>query len=323
MLLTITTQNKTVSGKEMKKGIFLFIMALGLVFGSLVDAAAITIDQSLLQHSSTAKNKTPNKSASHKKWTKNPGLRSASVFVTDPTNGKVLYEKNANAVVPIASITKLMTAMVVLDAKLNMSKKLTITKEDIDTLKKSGSRLKVGTKLSRKNMLRLALMASENRAASALSRYYPGGRKAFVAAMNKKAQQLGLKNTHFKESTGLNWANVSNAHDLARMVAAAHKYKLIRKFTTTATYTLTINHKRETFRNTNKLVRKSNWDISLSKTGYIKEAGRCLVMQAKVAKKPTIIVLLDSQGTMTRIADAKRLRYWIEHAPKKKHNKAG
>lgn len=308
----------------MKRALILLIMAFAASIGTYAsNAKAITVDQSLLEHTSTSKKKLSRPPTSKQKWTKNPKLRSASVFVTDPSNGKVLYEKNANAVVPIASITKLMTAMVVLDAKLKMGKKLTVTKKDIDTLKKSGSRLKVGTKLSRKDMLRLALMASENRAASALSRYYPGGRKAFVAAMNKKAQKLGLNKTHFKDSTGLNWANVSNAHDLARMVTAAHKYKLIRKFTTTAKYTLTINRKKETFRNTNKLVRKSDWDISISKTGYIKEAGRCLVMQAKVAKKPTIIVLLDSQGSMTRIADAKRLRYWIEHAPKRRPGHSG
>jgi len=308
----------------MKRALILLVVAFGLTTGAYGSKAmAITIDQSILEHPSAAKKKTATQSKSKQKWTKNPKLRSASVFVTDPSNGKVLYEKNANAVVPIASITKLMTAMVVLDAKLKMNEKLTVTKKDIDTLKKSGSRLKVGTKLSRKNMLRLALMASENRAASSLSRHYPGGSKAFVSAMNKKARALGLKKTHFKESTGLNWANVSNAHDLARMVTAAHKYRLIRKFTTTAKYTLTINRKKETFRNTNKLVRKSDWDISLSKTGYIKEAGRCLVMQAKVAKKPTVIVLLDSQGSMTRIADAKRLRYWIEHAPKRRLGHSG
>jgi D-alanyl-D-alanine endopeptidase (penicillin-binding protein 7) len=216
-----------------------------------------------------------------------------------------------------------MTAMVVIDAKQSMSQKLTVTKDDKDWLKKTGSRLKIGTKLSRKDMLCLALMSSENRAASALSRYYPGGTKAFVTAMNKKAKELGLKKTHFAEPTGLNWANVSNAKDLAKLVAAAHKYKLIRKYTTRAEHSVTIKGKKETFRNTNKLVRKSNWDISLSKTGYIKEAGRCLVMRAKVADRPTIIILLDSQGTLTRIGDANRIRFWIEHAPKGALNRAG
>ncbi len=307
----------------MKKGFILLIVTYGLIFGRFVDAVAITIDQSLLEHSSSSENKASKKSSHQKKWTKNPRLRSASVFVTDPLNGKVLYEKNADAVVPIASISKLMTAMVVLDAKLSMKDKLIVTKDDLDTIKNTGSRLKIGAKLSRRNMLRLALMASENRAASALSRYYPGGRKAFVAAMNKKAQNLGLKETHFEEPTGLSSSNVSCAHDLARLVTAAHKYQLIRKYSTTPKYTVTLNGKRETFRNTNKLVRKSNWDISLSKTGYIKEAGRCLVMRAKVANRPTIIVLLDSQGSLTRIGDANRIRFWIEHAPKKQHKSAG
>ncbi len=308
----------------MQKGFILLILSFGLVFDPLAcDAVADLRDDILAAHNSTAGKATPEKPASQKKWTKNPGLHSASVFVTDPSSGKVLYEKNADAVVPIASISKLMTAMVVLDAKLKLGEKLTVTQDDIDTIKNTHSRLNIGTKLSRKDMLCLALMASENRAASALSRHYPGGRKAFVAAMNKKAKELKLKETHFEEATGLNSANVSSAHDLAHMVAAAHKYPLIRKFTTTPKYTLTLNSKEETFRNTNKLVRKSNWDISLSKTGYIKEAGRCLVMHAKVANRPTIIVLLDSQGSLTRIGDANRIRYWIEHAPKRHIGHAG
>ena len=307
----------------MKKHLTLFIVAFWLAFGSIADSAAISIDQSQLKQAPSAKKKSGKKTTPQRKWSKNPGLRSASVLITDQKSGKVLYKKNAKAVVPIASITKLMTAMVVLDAKQKMSKKITVTNADKDLLKKTGSRLKVGTMLSRKNMLCLTLMASENRAASALSRNYPGGRKAFVAAMNKKAKELGLKETVFKEPTGLNWKNVSSAHDLAKLVAAAHKYKLIRKYTTTAKHSVMVKGKKETFRNTNKLVRKSNWKIGLSKTGYIKEAGRCLVMQAKVANKPTIIVLLDSQGSMTRIGDANRIRHWIEHAPKGKLNRAG
>ncbi len=303
----------------MKRTLILPIAVLGLAIASPGGIAVADLREDIFSvHNSTVDNPTPQKSNPLKRWSKNPGLRSSSVFVTDPTNGKVLYEKNADAVVPIASISKLMTAMVVLDAKLDMGEKLTITKDDLDTIKNTGSRLNIGTKLSRRTMLRLALMASENRAASALSRHYPGGRKAFVAAMNKKARDLGLKETRFKEATGLNSANVSCAHDLARMVAAAHKYPLIRKYTTTPKYTVTLNSKPETFRNTNKLVRKSNWKISLSKTGYIKEAGRCLVMQAKVANRPTIIVLLDSEGRLTRFADADRIRFWIEHAPKER-----
>jgi serine-type D-Ala-D-Ala endopeptidase (penicillin-binding protein 7) len=303
----------------MKRLFIPLIAVFGLVCGPVADCvAAGAKDKAPALHKSASK-----PTASRKRLANDPKLRSASVLVTNPANGKVLYAKNANAVVPIASISKLMTAMVVLDAKQRMSDTLTVTTADIDTIKGSYSRLAVGTKLSRRNMLRLALMASENRAASALSRHYPGGRKAFVAAMNRKARALGLHDTHFEEPTGLSYANVSSAHDLARMVAAAHRYSLIRKYTTTAKYTVTLQHKRQTFRNTNKLVRNSNWDISLSKTGYIKEAGRCLVMQAKLAHRPTIIVLLDSQGTLTRIGDANRIRRWIEHPSKGRHGSAG
>ncbi len=308
----------------MKKVFILLIAACGLVFGSVTgDAVAGSKDKTLATDKSASNKSASNRSTSRKSLTLDPMLSSASVLVTNPANGKVLYAKNANAVVPIASISKLMTAMVVLDAKQSMGGTLTVTSEDIDTIKGSHSRLAVGTKLSRRNMLRLALMASENRAASALSRHYPGGRRAFIAAMNRKAHALGLRDTHFEEPTGLSSANVSSALDLARLVAAAHRYPLIRKYTTTPKYTITLQHQKQTFRNTNKLVRNSNWDISLSKTGYIKEAGRCLVMQAKLAHRPTIIVLLDSQGTLTRIGDANRIRRWIEHATKGQHDNAG
>lgn len=307
----------------MKRTFIPLFAAFGLISGLLAgNAIAGLKDELHAAHKSTTEKTAPKKSASRKATARNPRLRSASVLVTNPANGKVIYSKNADMVVPIASISKLMTAMVVLDAKQGMSETLTVTNDDIDTIKGTHSRLAIGTKLNRRNMLCLALMASENRAASALSRHYPGGQKSFVAAMNKKARALGLKDTHFEEPTGLNSANVSSARDLARMVAAAHKYSLIRKYTTTPKYTITLGGKKETFRNTNKLVRNSNWDISLSKTGYISEAGRCLVMQAKVAHRPTIIVLLDSQGTMTRIGDANRIRQWIEHSPKHR-NSAG
>jgi serine-type D-Ala-D-Ala endopeptidase (penicillin-binding protein 7) len=243
-----------------------------------------------------------------------PIVRSAAVLVTDQSSGTVLFERNANAVMPIASISKLMTAMVVLDAKPDMSEILTISRADIDRLKGSHSRLRVGTELSRADMLHLALMASENRAASALSRYYPGGRPAFVAAMNEKARGLGLTETHFEDPTGLNPANVSSARDLARLVAVAHRYPDIRKFTTSSEYEVTIHGRERRFHNTNRLVGKANWDIGLSKTGYISEAGKCLVMQAWMNNRPTIIVLLDSQGRLTRIGDANRIRRWMEHA---------
>ncbi|HEY6898468.1 MAG TPA: D-alanyl-D-alanine endopeptidase [Rhodocyclaceae bacterium] len=243
-------------------------------------------------------------------------LQSQSALVQDQTTGAVLFEKNAGAVVPIASISKLMTAMVSLDAKPNLQETLSIGEEDVDTLKGTHSRLKVGTQLNREEMMRLALMSSENRAASALSRHYPGGRPAFVQAMNAKAKAIGLSDTHFEDPTGLTAANVSSARDLVKMVAAAHQYPLIREFSTTAQYNVALNGRTETFRNTNSLIRaqNNNWEIGLSKTGYINEAGKCLVMQAWFNNKPTIIVLLDSWGKMTRIGDAIRIKRWIESA---------
>ena len=241
------------------------------------------------------------------------GLHSSSVLVLDQVTGDVLYEKNSHAVLPIASITKLMTAMVSLDAQPNLYEVMTISEEDVDTLKGTRSRLKVGTQLSREEMLRLALMSSENRAASALGRYYPGGRSAFVAAMNRKAQSLGLADTRFEDSTGLTSANVSSARDLVKMVAAAHQYPLIREFSTSTGYDVMVDGRVQSFHNTNALVSNSAWDIGLSKTGFINEAGKCLVMQAWFNQKPMIIVLLDSWGKMTRIGDANRIKKWVEH----------
>ena len=241
-------------------------------------------------------------------------VASATALVQDESTGAVLFEKNSNAVVPIASITKLMTAMVVLDSAPSLEDVLTISDEDVDMLKGTRSRLVVGTRLAREDMLRLALMSSENRAASALSRHYPGGRPAFIAAMNRKSVQLGLTATRFEDPTGLTSANVSTARDLVKMVTAAHQYPLIRAFTTTAEYDVAIRGRSQTFRNTNILVRNSNWDIGLSKTGYINEAGKCLVMQAWLNNKPTIIVLLDAAGKLTRIGDANRIKRWIENA---------
>ncbi len=243
-------------------------------------------------------------------------LKSSSALVQDQESGTVLYEKNAGAVLPIASITKLMTAMVALDAQPDLTETLVIGDEDVDMLKGTHSRLKVGTRLTRQEMLQLALMSSENRAAASLSRHYMGGREAFVAAMNVKAQTLGLGDTHFYDPTGLTATNVSSARDLVKMVGAAHEYPLIREFTTTASREVPIGGRPQMFRNTNALVRNANssWDIGLSKTGYINEAGRCLVMQAQVNHKPTIIVLLDSWGNMTRIGDANRIKRMLENS---------
>jgi D-alanyl-D-alanine endopeptidase (penicillin-binding protein 7) len=241
-------------------------------------------------------------------------LQSSAVLVQDQTTGAILLEKNPNAVLPIASITKLMTAMVALDAKPDLNEMLAIGDDDVDNLKGTRSRLKVGTHLSREEMLRLALMSSENRAASALSRHYPGGREAFVAAMNQKAHSLGLADTRFADPTGLTAANVSSPRDLAKMVDAAHRYPLIREFSTTSEGEFSIAGRAQQFRNTNTLVKSPTWEIGLSKTGYISEAGKCLVMQVWLNNKPTIIVLLDSWGKMTRIGDANRIKRWVESA---------
>jgi serine-type D-Ala-D-Ala endopeptidase (penicillin-binding protein 7) len=241
-------------------------------------------------------------------------LYSASALVIDQSNGQVMLEKQPDLVVPIASISKLMTAMVVLDTKPNMQEVIAIGDDDVDGLKGTRSRLPVGTTMTREAAMLLALMSSENRAAHALGRHYPGGLGAFVQAMNKKAQALGMYNTRFEEPTGLSSNNVSTAHDLARMVAAAARYPEIRGFSTTAEAKVELNGHIHEFHNTNALVRSDNWEIGVSKTGYISEAGRCLVMQARVADKPVVIVLLDSQGKMTRVGDANRIKRWMESA---------
>ena len=239
-------------------------------------------------------------------------VRSSSALVIDPNGGTLLFEKNADVVAPIASITKLMTAMVVLDGTPNLQETITITEDDVDTLRGSHSRLQVGATLPRESALLLALMSSENRAAHALARHYPGGMLAFLSAMNIKAQALGMRDTHFDDPTGLNSNNVATANDLAKMVIAAHRYPLIREFTTTTDATVSIKGRELVYRNTNPLVKSSDWDVGLSKTGYIQEAGKCLVMQAHVAAKTVVIVLLDSAGKLTRVGDANRIRRWME-----------
>jgi len=239
-------------------------------------------------------------------------VQSGSALVVAQDGGEALYEKNANAIVPIASITKLMTAMVVLDSMPNLQATITISDEDVDYLRGSRSRLGVGTVITRETALLLALMSSENRAANSLGRHYPGGLQAFVAAMNRKALALGMSNSHFADPTGLNSNNVSTAHDLARMVAAAHRYPLIREFSTTPGVRAEVKGRELDFHNTNQLVSSPTWEIGLSKTGYIQEAGKCLVMQARVADKPVVIVLLDSAGKQTRVGDANRIKHWME-----------
>jgi D-alanyl-D-alanine endopeptidase (penicillin-binding protein 7) len=242
-------------------------------------------------------------------------LASSKALIINQNTGEVIYAKNTNLPTPIASITKLMTAMVMLDAKLSLDDEIYVSDEDVDYLKGTGSRLSVGSKLSRSDMLQLALMASENRAASALAHSYPGGRVAFVQAMNFKAQELGLKNTHFADPTGLDSENVSTAEDLAKMVQAAYQYAEIRLASTSPSYDVYVGGREYPvgFVNTNGLVRAGEWQIGLSKTGFINEAGRCLVMQAIIAGEPMIVVLLDSNGKLSRIGDANRIRKWMEY----------
>lgn len=242
-------------------------------------------------------------------------LKSGVALVMDQDTSEVLFSKNPQAVLPIASITKLMTALVVTEAELPLDEVLTISNDDVDTEKGSGSRLRVGTALTREEMLHLALMASENRAAHALGRHYPGGLPAFVDAMNRKAQELGMKDTRYVEPTGLSSSNQSSATDLALLVKEADKHDMIRRLSTSPEFAVTLGKRNVQFRNTNGLVRSGTWDIGLQKTGYISEAGRCLVMQAQMAGRKLIMVLLDSAGKYSRIGDAERLRRWITTTP--------
>jgi D-alanyl-D-alanine endopeptidase (penicillin-binding protein 7) len=250
-------------------------------------------------------------------------LRSASVLVEDQRTGELLVQKHVEEVLPIASITKLMTAMVLLDTQMNLQELLTIEPEDVDTLRKSRSRLRVGTHLTRREALLLALMASENRAAHALGRTYPGGINTFVSAMIAKAQSLGLKETRFEDPAGLSSGNVSSARDLARMVDAAYRYRLIREFSTCEGATIHSGRRTLRFCNSNRLIRSPRWQIGLSKTGFIDESGRCLVMQARVAHRPVLIVLLDSQGTLSRFGDANRIKQWMEKEPLARQKRRG
>jgi D-alanyl-D-alanine endopeptidase (penicillin-binding protein 7) len=240
-------------------------------------------------------------------------LRSASVLVQDAASGETLYAKNQSAVLPIASITKLMTAIVILDAKLDLQQRVVISGDDYDQVKGTRSRLRAGTPLTRDEMLLLALMSSENRAAAALARTYPGGTEAFVAAMNARARELGMSDTRFVDSSGLSPDNVSSARDLARLVAKAHEYPLIREYSTRSSATVeSFGGRRLGFNNTNRLVRGGQWEIALSKTGYIAEAGRCLVMRVRMASRELNVILLDSWGRLSRIGDANRIRKWLE-----------
>ena len=239
-------------------------------------------------------------------------LKSSVALVVDQDTREVLFRKNDSAVLPIASLTKLMTGLIVSEAKLPMDEQITITQDDVDTEKGSSSRLKVGTTLSRGELLHLALMSSENRAAHALGRTYPGGLNAFVDAMNTKAKLLGMKDTRYVEPTGLSSRNQSSAQDLANLVNVASNDALLRELSTSPGHEVEVGNKTLKYNNTNRLVKNPDWDIGLQKTGYISEAGQCLVMQAKVAGRKLIMVFLDSAGKLSRIGDAERVRKWVE-----------
>ncbi len=239
-------------------------------------------------------------------------LASQSVLIMDASSGKTLFSRNATLITPIASITKLMTAMVVLDRGLEMQEHLTISEEDMDSLKFTRSRLRPGTTLTREELILLALMSSENRAATALGRTYPGGMSAFVAAMNAKARSLGMVDSNFHDPSGLSPQNVSSAPDLARLVRAAHDYPMIREYSTRDRAQVTVKGRPLNYHNTNSLVRAGDWEIGLQKTGFINEAGRCLVMRARIASQDLVMVLLDSVGRNARITDANLVRHWVE-----------
>ncbi|AXK39772.1 serine hydrolase [Crenobacter cavernae] len=245
-----------------------------------------------------------------------PLLSSHSVLVMNSQTGEALYQKNINQRLPIASITKLMTAMVVLDAGLDLNEAVTISDAEIDRLKNTHSRLAVGSTLTRRELLLLALMSSENRAAAALARSYPGGTAAFVARMNRKARALGMRDAAFYDATGLDLRNSATAADLALMVKAAYGYPLIRQDSTTQQHAVYSGANRLLqYKNSNALVRGGEWDIGLQKTGYIQEAGRCMVLHATVGSQPLVIVLLAANGPAARVNDAKAIRTWLEGHP--------
>jgi D-alanyl-D-alanine endopeptidase (penicillin-binding protein 7) len=282
-----------------KNRVAMFILAIciGLLFLTVSTVIAKELN------SSTQSGHTP----------KMPVLRSAAALVVDQDTGEFIIQKKADTIVPIASITKLMTAMVILDANMDLHESIIIESEDLFGLRR---RIRVllpaGTEITRKEALLLTLMSSDNRCARALGRTYPGGMESFVSTMNEKAQSLGLKETHFAEPTGLSSSNVSSARDLVQLVDTAYQYDLIREFTACKKTVIDTGKRAREFYNTNRLVQNPGWNIGLSKTGFIRASGRCLVMQAEVAQRSLIIILLDSYGKLTRIGDANRIRQWLE-----------
>ena len=241
-----------------------------------------------------------------------PKLKSSSVLIVDQSDSSVIYSRHSDAAMPIASITKLMTSLVVLDAKQPLDESIRITNADRDFPKGGFSRLAVGTVLTRGDLMHLALMSSENRAAHALGNNYPGGMPAMVAAMNAKAAALGMENSHFVDPTGLSSQNVASPADLAKLVIAASHNPTIRGYSTDTRYAVKVQRHLVEFRNTDNLVANPSWNITVQKTGYIAEAGKCLVMAAVIEGRSVVIVLLDSFGKYTRVADAKRIKTWME-----------
>jgi D-alanyl-D-alanine endopeptidase (penicillin-binding protein 7) len=242
-------------------------------------------------------------------------LKSSVALVVDQDTSEVLFKKNETAVLPIASLTKLMTGVIISGARLSMDELITVTQDDVDTEKHSSSRLQVGTTLTRGELMHLALMSSENRAAHALGRTYPGGLSTFVNLMNAKATMLGMRDTRYVEPTGLSSRNQSSAQDLATLVNAAYGDPILREFTTSPGYQIAVGNRTLQYKNTNSLLKNPEWDIGLQKTGYISEAGQCLVMQARVAGRKLIMVFLDSAGKLSRVGDAERVRRWMEAQP--------
>jgi len=240
-----------------------------------------------------------------------PGIKSAAALVIDATNGKVLYERDAGVVTPIASVTKLMTALVVLDGQQSLDDVIKITADDRWKGKGAFSHIPNGAKLTRGELLRLALMASENLAARTLARNYPGGIPAFVKTMNVKAKALGMTKTHYDDPSGLSSLNVSTARDLAKLIAAVSRQPVIREFSTLPSYEVVLNKRAFVFRNTNQLIGKPDWEILVQKTGFTNDAGQCLVMETVIEERPVVMVFLNSFGSLTRTADARRVRKWL------------
>jgi D-alanyl-D-alanine endopeptidase (penicillin-binding protein 7) len=289
------------------------ILALGSFFAAAAPAYAVgTAPNAGSTSTLTTSKPRPTPAPSSRSSSDGPSLRSSSVLIWDATHSAVLYSRRADVAMPIASITKLMTALVVLQGGQSLDEFIEVTRDDIFVGKSGVSRLKVGTVLSRGDFIHLALMSSENRAAHVLGRTYPGGLKAFVRAMNERAVALGMSHTHFVDPAGLSSENVASSADLSKLVMAASENPIIREYSTDKGYVVRSGRQMLSFRNTDSLVSNPNWNIIVQKTGYISEAGKCLVMQAIIEERTVVIVLLDSFGKYTRVADAKRIKKWME-----------